>query len=87
MIQNRIRPEDVIHTDIYFDGKKIDAAEGSGFHNVTEAIRNAFDASERVNTDIRDYVYNVANLNTGTHARYRVNAHGNVELLPVENVL
>ena len=67
---------------MYFDGKKIDTFEGSGFHTVDEAVRNAYSGSERANVNIEDYVFRVTNLASGTSGRYRVNAGGNVVILP-----
>ena len=34
---------------------------------------------------IEDYVFRVSDLATGTSARYRVNAGGNLKILPEEN--
>lgn len=81
---NRIRPIDDVLVELYFDGKKIDAFEGSGFHTIDEAVRNAYEASERTNVNIEDYVFRVTNLADHTSARYRVNAGGNVKILPEE---
>lgn len=82
MTANRIHPADDVLVELYLDGKKVDSYEGSGYHSVEEAIRNAFDGSERANLNIEDYVFRVTNLADNTSARYRVNAGGNVKLIP-----
>ena len=74
--------------EIYEEGKKVDTYEGSGFHTVEEAVRNAYEGSDRTNNPIEDYVFRVSDLATGlghgTSARYRVNAGGNLKILPEE---
>lgn len=82
--ENRIHPADDVMVEFYFDGKKIDTYEGSGYHTVDEAIRNAYDGSERANVNIEDYVFRVTNLSTKTSARYRVDAGDKVKILPEE---
>lgn len=82
MTANRIHPADDVLVELYLDGKKVDSYEGSGYHSVEEAIRNAFDGSERANLNIEDCVFRVTNLADDTSARYRVNAGGNVKLIP-----
>lgn len=82
MTANRIHPADDVLVELYLDGKKVDSYEGSSYHSVEEAIRNAFDGSERANLNIEDYVFRVTNLADNTSARYRVNAGGNVKLIP-----
>lgn len=82
MTANRIHPADDVLVELYLDGKKVDSYEGSGYHSVEEAIRNSFDGSERANLNIEDYVFRVTNLADNTSARYRVNAGGNVKLIP-----
>lgn len=84
MTANRIRPIDEVLVEFYYDGKKVDTYEGSGFHTVEEAIQNAYDGSERANVNIEDYVFRVTNLGDSTSVRYRVNAGGNVKLIPEE---
>lgn len=49
-----------------------------------QAVGNAFDNSGRADKDIEDYVFRVTNLADHTSARYRVNAGGNVKLIPEE---
>ena len=82
MTANRIHPADDVLVELCLDGKKVDSYEGSGYHSVEEAIRNSFDGSERANLNIEDYVFRVTNLADNTSARYRVNAGGNVKLIP-----
>lgn len=84
MNANRIRPPDNVLVEIYLDGKEVDTYEGSGFHTVEQVVGNAFDNSERADTNIEDYVFRVTNLADHTSARYRVNAGGNVKLIPEE---
>lgn len=84
MTQNRIHPQDDIHVDLYDEGKKIDAYQGSGYHSVEEAVTAAYEGSSRNNLNIEDYVFRVTNLTTGTSARYRVNAGGHLRILPEE---
>lgn len=84
MTTNRIHPTDDVLVEMYFDGKKVDTFQGSGFHTVEQAVRNAYDASERRDVNIEDYVYRVTDLADNTSARYRVNAGGNVKLIPEE---
>lgn len=43
MTENRIRPIDDIRIELYDDNGMVDAYQGSGYHTVDEAIRNAFD--------------------------------------------
>lgn len=82
-MDNRITPLDDILVNIYEEGKKTDTFQGSGFHTVNEAVRTAFEGSRQEN-DIEDYVFEVKNLSTGSHARYRVNAGDNLRILPEE---
>lgn len=84
MNANRIRPTDKVLVELYLDGKKVDTYEGTGFHTVEQAVGNAFDNPERADTNIEDYVFRVTNLADHTSARYRVNAGGNVKLIPEE---
>lgn len=84
MTANRIHPIDDVLVELYLDGKKADSYEGAGFHSVEQAIQNAYDGSERKNLNIEDYVFRVTNLADNTSARYRVNAGGNVKLIPEE---
>ena len=84
MNANRIRPTDNVLVEIYLDGKEVDTYEGSGFHTVEQVVGNAFDNQERADTNIEDYVFRVTNLADHTSARYRVNAGGNVKLIPEE---
>lgn len=85
MTQNRIYPINEVMIEIYEEGKKVDTYEGSGFHTVEEAVRNAYEGSDRTHNPIEDYVFRVSDLATGTSARYRVNAYGNLKILPEEN--
>lgn len=84
MTANRIHLSDDVLVELYFDEKKIDTYQGSGFHTVEEAIRNAYDGSGRTNMNIEDYVFRVIDLADNTSVRYRVNAGGNVRIIPEE---
>ncbi len=86
MENNRIRPIDDVRVEIYELGHKVGAIQRSGFHNVTEAIEAAYLGSRFDLNPIEDYVWRVTNLSTGTSGRYRVNAGGNVKILPEERV-
>lgn len=82
-MNNRITPIDDIKVDIYEEARKVDSWQGSGLHTVEEAVRNAFEGSRQSN-NIEDYVFLVRNLSSGTEARYRVNAGGNIHIIPEE---
>lgn len=84
MNANRIRPTDNVLVEIFLDGKEVDTYEGTGFHTVEQAVSNAFDNPGRADTNIEDYVFRVTNLADHTSARYRINAGGNVKLIPEE---
>lgn len=84
MAANRIRPIDDVLVELYLGGKKVDAYEGSGFHTIDEAVRSAYESSKREYVNIEDYVFRVTNLAEHTSARYRVNAGGNLKLIPEE---
>lgn len=84
MAANRIRPTDDVLVEMYLEGKKVDTYEGSGFHTVDEAVRSAYESSKREYVNIEDYVFRVTNLAEHTSARYRVNAGGNLKLIPEE---
>ena len=82
MTQNRIHPIDEVMIEIYEEGKKVDTYQGSGFHTIDEAVRNAYEGSDRTGNPIEDYVFRVTDLATGTSSRYRVNAGDNLKILP-----
>lgn len=84
MAVNRIRPIDDVLVELYLEGKKVDTYEGSGFHTIDEAVRSAYESSKREYVNIEDYVFRVTNLAEHTSVRYRVNAGGNVKLIPEE---
>lgn len=84
MAVNRIRPIDDVLVELYLEGKKVDTYEGSGFHIIDEAVRSAYESSKREYVNIEDYVFRVTNLTEHTSARYRVNAGGNLKLIPEE---
>jgi len=84
MTVNRIHTIDEVMVEIYFEGKKVDTYQGSGFHTVDEAIRNAYEGSDRTPLQIEDYVFTVTDLKSGVSERYRVNADNHVKLIPEE---
>lgn len=84
MAANRIHPIDDVLVELYLGGKKVDTYEGSGFHTIDEAVRSAYESSKREYVNIEDYVFRVTNLAEHTSARYRVNAGGNLKLIPEE---
>lgn len=84
MAANRIHPIDDVLVELYLEGKKVDTYEGSGFHTIDEAVRSAYESSKREYVNIEDYVFRVTNLSEHTSARYRVNAGGNLKLIPEE---
>lgn len=84
MAVNRIHPIDDVLVELYLGGKKVDTYEGSGFHTIDEAVRSAYESSKREYVNIEDYVFRVTNLAEHTSARYRVNAGGNLKLIPEE---
>lgn len=85
MSNNRLRPIDDVRVEMDYNGKEIDAFQGSGYNTIQEAVRTAYEASKRTDLNIEDYVFRVTNLTTGTSARYRVNAGDNIKILPEEN--
>lgn len=66
---------------IYLEGKEVGSYEGSGFHNVEQAVQDAVRRSGRSVKNIEDYVFRVTDLSDGTSARYRINAGGNLKLI------
>lgn len=84
MTANRLHPADKVTVEIYSEEKKVDSYEGSGFLNVEQAVHFAYDNSQLASMNIEDYVYRVTNLTDHTSARYRVNAGGNVKVIPEE---
>ena len=84
MESDRLRPEDKVQVKAYEeDGELAAEGEATGFHTVREAIEATYESitDDENKADIRDYVFEVSNITTGTSARYRVNAHGNVKLI------
>lgn len=84
MTANRLHPEDKVLVEIYSEEKKVDAYEGTGFHNIEQAVQQAYDNSHQATMSIEDYAFRVTNLTDQTTARYRVNAGGNVKVIPEE---
>lgn len=84
MTANRLHPDDRVRVEIYFEGTKIDAYESSGFHAIDQAVRLAYENSQLTSKNIEDYVFRVTDLTDHTAARYRVNAGGNVKVIPEE---
>lgn len=84
MENNRIHPADDVRVELWFNGKEIDAWQSSGFHTVSQSVRAAYEATDRANLNIEDYIFTVKNLATGTSARYRINAGDHLRILPEE---
>ena len=78
MKANRHHPHDNVRIELLFDDRIEDAYQGSGYHNIGEAILAAFNGNPRKYLNIEDYVFAVTDLTTGTSGRYRVNAGGNI---------
>lgn len=84
MTTNRIHPTDRVLVELFFDGKKISTYEGEGFHTVEQVVEAAYEKTNNTDKSPEDYVYRVTNLADNTTVRYRVNAGGNVKLIPEE---
>ncbi len=78
MNANRLHPHDNVRIELLFDDRIEDAYQGSGDHNIGEAILAAFNGNPRKYLNIEDFVFAVTDLTTGTSGRYRVNAGGNI---------
>lgn len=81
MIANRLHAADRVQVEIYLEGKEVGSYEGTGFHNVEQAVQDAVRRSGRSVKNIEDYVFRVTDLSDGTSARYRINAGGNLKLI------
>ena len=81
MIANRLHAADRVLVEIYLEGKEVGSYEGSGFHNVEQAVQDAVRRSGRSVKNIEDYVFRVTDLSDRTSARYRINAGGNLKLI------
>ena len=81
MIVNRLHAADRVQVEIYLEGKEVGSYEGSGFHNVEQAVQDAVRRSGRSVENIEDYVFRVTDLSDRTSARYRINAGGNLKLI------
>ena len=81
MIVNRLHAADRVQVEIYLEGKEVGSYEGTGFHNVEQAVQDAVRRSGRSVKNIEDYVFRVTDLSDGTSARYRINAGGNLKLI------
>lgn len=83
MTVNRMHPVDNVVVQMYLDGKETATYQGTGLHNVEEAIRSAYQATDAPK-NIEDCVFRVSDLTDSTSARYRVDAGGIVRLIPEE---
>lgn len=84
MERDRLRPDDKVMVKVYEDTGELAAeSEATGFHTVREAIEATYESitDDENKADMRDYVFEVSDITTGTSARYRVNAHGNIKLI------
>ena len=84
MTANRLHPSDNVLVELYLEGNKVDSYEGSGFHNIEQAVEKALHSIKSAKKDVEDYVFRVTDLADNTSARYRVNAGGNLKLIPDE---
>ncbi len=79
METNRLRTEDCVVVVLeHADGRK-ERYEGTGFHNIGEAIQAAAEA-----LGVDDYdtdVFQVTDRATGVTSAYRINAHGHLKLI------
>lgn len=84
-MNNHIAPENTVKIEIYDpDGHRAATYEGSGYHNIDEAVTAAYEGTEPLNMPPQDYVYRVTDLDRGTSARYRFDAGGVLRILPEE---
>lgn len=79
MDTNRLRTGDKVVVLLeHADGRK-ERYEGTGFHNIEQAIQAAAEA-----LGVDDYdtnVFRVTDRTTGVTSTYRINAHGHVKLI------
>lgn len=85
MNNNHISPDNSVKIEIFDpDGHCAATWQGSGFHNLQEAVTAAYEGSNPLNMPAEDYVYRVTDLDRGTTARYRIDAGGRLRILPEE---
>lgn len=78
METNRLRTEDKVEVILEHDDGRKEKYEGTGFHNIEQAIQAA---AEALNVDDYDTdVFKVTDRTTGVTSSYRINAHGHVKL-------
>lgn len=79
MDTNRLGTDDKVEVLLeHADGRK-ERYEGTGFHNIEQAIQAAAEA-----LGVDDYdtdVFRVTDRTTGVTSTYRINAHGHVKLI------
>ncbi len=79
MDTNRLRTDNKVEVLLeHADGRK-ERYEGTGFHNIEQAIQAAAEA-----LGVDDYdtdVFRVTDRTTGVTSSYRINAHGHVKLI------
>lgn len=79
METNRLRTEDKVEVILEHDDGRKEKYEGTGFHNIEQAIQAA---AEALNVDDYDTdVFKVTDRTTGVTSSYRINAHGHVKLI------
>ena len=79
METNRLRTEDKVEVMLVHDDGRKEKYEGTGFHNIEQAIQAA---AEALNVDDYDTdVFKVTDRTTGVTSSYRINAHGHVKLI------
>lgn len=79
MDTNRLRTDNKVEVLLeHADGRK-ERYEGTGFHNIEQAIQAAAEA-----LGVDDYdtdVFRVTDRTTGVTSSYRINAHGHIKLI------
>lgn len=79
METNRLRTEDKVEVILEHDDGRKEKYEGTGFHDIEQAIQAA---AEALNVDDYDTdVFKVTDRTTGVTSSYRINAHGHVKLI------
>lgn len=81
METNRIKNGERVKVLIYNEEEMmVFSTEFTDVNTVSEAVERAY-ADSALPDDIRDFVFSVVDMSTGTEASYRVNAGGNVVLI------
>lgn len=82
---DRLRTDQKVRVEIHdSEGHLISNHLYTGLHTIQEAVKEAANATLPSGAHPEDYVYTVTDVDTGTTGRYRINAHGHIDLLPEE---